>query len=108
MCSLSISKDLPSRWALGLAPWVGVHQQVKLRIRQAELDMKIPTSSKSFHRVVVRRRRVLFREVGRKAVGSNCIEQAGLIAEDAIQDRRLHLCGFGDVACGYCISPLFR
>lgn len=82
----------------GIRPGVAVHEGVERRIVQAEADVQVPTGAQIVHRVVGGGPDRLLCEVGQEAVLGDRVEQAVLVAEQAVDRRRLDTGDRGDPA----------
>lgn len=69
---------------------IGIHEQVQLRIRQAELDVPRPAIAKKLNRVLGGAWMSFVRQIEREPVVCHCAQQATLVLEQAIQHRWLN------------------
>jgi len=92
----------PAAWTSAGA----VHQRVERGVRQAEPDVAVPARAQVGDGVVGRRGGGLVREVGRETVGGDGVEQALLVAEEAVERGRLHPGGGAHRACRQRVRPV--
>jgi hypothetical protein len=64
-------------------------------VGDAELDVEIPAAAQVVDRVAILRRALLGCHVVRELKSRHSIQEASLVAEQAVQSRRLDACGSG-------------
>src|SRR5690606_14243146 len=75
---------------LGAGPRLAEDEAVERGVRQAEADVQVPAAPQVGHRVVGGGVGFLVTQVALQAVGGHGVQQALLVAEDAVDRRGLH------------------
>jgi hypothetical protein len=84
---------------------IAIEERVDARIREPELDMKVPAAAQIVHRIRLARSRSLHLQVVLEAATCRSVQQSPHVAEVAVDRRRLYArCG-ADRAGRYRVSP---